>query len=69
MCCFLNFLFSIGVVMTMCVVHTARILEKANLQDWLEDRSLPLVIDEERLITNQNNCMTDPRKHKKATKH
>lgn len=55
--------------MTMCVVHTARILEKANLQDWLEDRSLPLVIDEEQLITNQNNCMTDPRKHKKATKH
>lgn len=36
---------------------------------WLEDRSLPSVTDEEQLMTNQFEGMTDPRKDKKATRH
>ena len=46
-CWFLNFVFSICVVMTICAVHTARSLGNVNLQDELEDRSLPLVTDEQ----------------------
>lgn len=55
--------------MTVCAVHTARSLENADLQDWLEDRSLPLMTDEEHLMINQNEGMTDPRKDRKATRY
>lgn len=54
--------------MTVCAVHTARSLENTDLWDWLEDKSLPLVTDEEQLMINQNEGMTDPRKDRKATR-
>lgn len=68
-CCLFNFLFTICVVMTTYVVHTARRLRNADLQDWLEDGFLSLVTDEEQLITNQNEGLTAPRKDRKATRY
>lgn len=55
--------------MAMRVVHTPRSLVNAYLQDWLEDSPLPLMTDEEQLMTNQNEGMTDQRKDRRTTRH
>lgn len=64
--CFLNFLL-VCVLMTTYEIHTAKHLGNTNIQHWMKQRLLGT--NEKQLMANQNECITDLRKDRKASRH
>lgn len=53
--------------MTTYEIHTAKHLGNTNIQHWMKQR--PLGTNEKQLMANQNECITDLRKDRKASRH